>query len=211
MLDGKTLATTLFFAGCNFTCPYCHNKELPREKDLYLNDVLIKILRNRALNNTVIFSGGEALLSEEVASCLVSLHNMGFKIGVHTNGSTLASLSMLIDYIDFIGLDFKSWFNKVHLYCPYSPEEYHGYIKGVLKLIRKKKVSHEIRTTLYNFNNLLSLKDLKRMAVFLRNNGVKEWYWQRYEGEEKEVWNKTEIENMMTLIKVLGLKIIFKG
>ena len=62
------VACTVFSAGCNFRCPFCHNASLVAGGDLhYTTDELLTFLRRRqGVLDGVCITGGEPLLNKQV-------------------------------------------------------------------------------------------------------------------------------------------------
>ena len=67
--DGK-VACTIYLAGCNFRCPYCHNHSLvltpDKTDDLPLDEILDYIERNSDFLDGVVISGGEPTLNKDL-------------------------------------------------------------------------------------------------------------------------------------------------
>ena len=63
------VACTVFFAGCNFRCPFCHNASLVTHVDPALEipeEDVIRFLKRRAgILDGVCISGGEPLLTPD--------------------------------------------------------------------------------------------------------------------------------------------------
>ena len=60
-LDGK-LACTIFTHGCNFRCPFCHNKNLALSKDIQeipFNEILDFLKLRKNMLDAVVVTGGE--------------------------------------------------------------------------------------------------------------------------------------------------------
>lgn len=79
---------------CNFSCPYCSsgsNKKELWENERSIEDIKTYILQPaKELGTTFIdFSGGEPFLYPSFFELLEITHQMGFKIGISTNGSLL--------------------------------------------------------------------------------------------------------------------------
>ncbi len=79
---------------CNFSCPYCSsgsNKKELWENERSKQEIITHILLPaKEVGTTFIdFSGGEPFLYPEFLELLDITHQMGFKIGISTNGSLL--------------------------------------------------------------------------------------------------------------------------
>ena len=105
------LAAVLFLVGCPLRCAYCSNPHLLTPHDgEYDPERVFEWLKSRVGKlEAVVFSGGEALMQGDVAiEYIRRVRNLGFKIGLHTNGFYPETLRRVSDIIDWIGLDFKA-------------------------------------------------------------------------------------------------------
>lgn len=105
------LAAVLFLKGCPLQCEYCSNSHLIAvEEGEYDPDKVFDWLRNRVGKlEGVVFSGGEALMQADTTiEYMKQVKDLGFKIGLHTNGFYPDLLKKTIDIVDWVGLDFKA-------------------------------------------------------------------------------------------------------
>ena len=105
------LAAVLFLCGCPFRCAYCSNPHLiPLSDGEYDPDKIFEWLTNRVGKlEGVVFSGGEALMQgESTIEYMRRVRELGFAIGLHTNGFYPETLRRVSDIVDWIGLDFKA-------------------------------------------------------------------------------------------------------
>lgn len=85
-------SVTLYFAGCNLRCPFCHNPEM-LDPNGYLT---IEDCYNAAMNISkpflgkigVVFSGGEPTNNPKLLNKAVDMFSE-FPLGIHTNGLIL--------------------------------------------------------------------------------------------------------------------------
>jgi len=105
------LAAVLFFKGCPLQCEYCSNSHLIAvEEGEYDPDKVFDWLRARVGKlEAVVFSGGEALMQAEATiEYMKRVKELGFAIGLHTNGFYPDLLKKTTDIVDWVGLDFKA-------------------------------------------------------------------------------------------------------
>ncbi len=105
------LSAVLFLVGCPLRCVYCSNPHLLSVGNGdYSPDKVSTWLQKRAGKlEAVVFSGGEALMQGDATiEYIKHVREMGFKIGLHTNGFYPETLKKAADVIDWIGLDFKT-------------------------------------------------------------------------------------------------------
>ena len=142
------IAATVFFAGCNFRCGYCHNSSLVlgKEKPQITVEEVIDFLRERkGLLEGVCLTGGEPLLSPDMAVLIPEIKEMGYKIKVDTNGTHLAQLKKYLPYLDYIALDIKAEPEKYEQLtgCPGSWSE----VEKTIAWMRQCGLAYEFRTT----------------------------------------------------------------
>jgi len=140
----------LFFSGCNFHCPYCHNPELAKGLALeqWTEKAAFDFLEKRkGFLEGVVISGGEPSLHPDVIRICRIVRQMGYPIKIDTNGSQPEVLEKLIaeGIVDYVAMDVKT-----------VPEHYSRYIQkdcntdaitASIRLIKSSGLSHEFRTT----------------------------------------------------------------
>ncbi|MBR9690455.1 radical SAM protein [Candidatus Woesearchaeota archaeon] len=110
----KNSCLAIFFAGCNFKCPYCNSPLLLDFKEEYLHDILELKRQINAFANTVdsvIFTGGEPTLQRQALLNLARhCKQIGLKVGLLTNGSKPDTILSLLreDILDYIEVDIKA-------------------------------------------------------------------------------------------------------
>jgi pyruvate formate lyase activating enzyme len=142
----------LFFSGCNFRCPYCHNPQLVKNDCLrsfftdkqtiydYLND-------RKGLLDGVVISGGEPTLRQDLISLCKKIKQIGYPIKLDTNGSRPQVVKQLVaeELIDYIAMDIKT--DPFH----YSPFIINGrnpnQILASIQIIMESAIAYEFRTT----------------------------------------------------------------
>ena len=115
MLDypGK-VACTLFTAGCNFRCPFCHNALLVTEIDqapaLDTEEILAYLRKRRGILDGVAITGGEPLMNPDISDLLEQLKELGYAVKVDTNGSYPDRLREIVSagLADYIAMDVKN-------------------------------------------------------------------------------------------------------
>ncbi len=109
------LAAVLFLVGCPFHCAYCSNEHLiPVGEGEYDPEKVFEWLKTRVNKlEGVVFSGGEALMQADTTiEYMKRIKDLGFSIGLHTNGFYPDLLKKVSDIVDWVGLDFKATRNK---------------------------------------------------------------------------------------------------
>lgn len=112
------VACTVFLAGCDLRCPFCHNGGLvlggmePVMDDAALLDFLKK---RQGLLDGVAVTGGEPLLRPDLPDLLRAVKALGYAVKLDTNGAHPAALRLLVGegLVDYVAMDIKN-----------SPEKY---------------------------------------------------------------------------------------
>jgi len=107
------VACTVFLAGCNYRCPFCHNAELfgGKPAELMTQDEFFAFLQSRkGLLEGVCVSGGEPTLTPGLESFLQTIKAQGFAMKLDTNGSRPEILKALAQkgLVDYVAMDVKS-------------------------------------------------------------------------------------------------------
>lgn len=109
-----TVACILFTNGCNFRCPFCHNKGLvlPGEETAQVdeNEILDYLAKRKGILEGVNITGGEPMLHADLPELLQKIKALGYKIKVDTNGTRPDMLRHLVenDLVDYIAMDIKN-------------------------------------------------------------------------------------------------------
>ncbi|MCR4805953.1 MAG: anaerobic ribonucleoside-triphosphate reductase activating protein [Clostridia bacterium] len=107
------VACTVFLAGCQFRCPFCHNSELLGESEPGIMDdaQLLKFLESRrGILEGVAFTGGEPLMRKELPALLAKIKELGYPIKLDTNGALPERLKEVVSagLVDYVAMDIKN-------------------------------------------------------------------------------------------------------
>lgn len=108
------ISSTVFFGGCTFRCPYCHNADLvlrPETIPTMAADGFLSYLDGRkGWLEAVCFTGGEPLLHDDLEDLIRVVRERGLKVKVDTNGSFPDRLEALLalGLVDWVALDVKA-------------------------------------------------------------------------------------------------------
>lgn len=114
---GKS-ACVVFFNGCPWRCPYCHNKQTWENVNMvdidYVKEQIDSCL---PFISAVVFSGGEPTYQRvQLIELCKYAKSLGLSVGVETNGYDSFCLSRLSDIIDKVYLDIKAPINSAIQY-----------------------------------------------------------------------------------------------
>ena len=145
------VACTIFLGGCDFRCPFCHNRDLvtgPLPAAMDSGELLAFLAKRKGLLDGVCVTGGEPLLRPGLEGLLEEIKALGFPIKLDTNGSHPQLLARLwsLGLVDYAAMDIKN-----------SPERYGetagvpgldlGPIRESVSWLLEGHVDYEFRTT----------------------------------------------------------------
>ncbi len=176
----EKISCVLFMQGCNFRCPFCHNRDLALSKiDTFIpfQDVLDYLSSRKNIIDAVVVSGGEPTLMPDLKEKITKIKNMGFLVKIDTNGTNFNVLKDLIDnkLIDYVAMDIKNDFTNYPLTAGVSNIDYSNIKKSIEYLINGS-IDYEFRTTLVK--EFHSEESIKNMSVLLK--GAKKLFLQKY-------------------------------
>lgn len=117
--DGPGNRLVYHLSGCNMHCPWCSNADglsINAGKEYSLQEVLNETIECKPMffsGGGVTFTGGEATLQhDELLLLLQKLKKDGIHTVIETNG-TSKYLSELLEYVDYLIMDFKHYDGEV--------------------------------------------------------------------------------------------------
>lgn len=145
------VACTVFLAGCDFRCPFCHNSQLiDGTAPVEMNETgLLAFLKTRkGLLDGVAFTGGEPMLRKDLPQLLEKIRSMGFATKVDTNGNNPDLLRGIIDagLADYIAMDVKNSQEKYGITIG-LPDFDISKVSRSIEILREGKINYEFRTT----------------------------------------------------------------
>ena len=201
LLDYPTkMATTLFTGGCNFKCPFCHNRDLvfldENENEIPLDDIFSFLIERKNILDGVCISGGEPLLQKGLKDFIIQVKKLGLSIKVDTNGSQYEKLKELIDegLIDYVAMDIKNSKDKYAMTIDVNGFDLSAVEKSV-ELLKESKVDYEFRTTIVK--EFHTLDDMQKIGEWLK--GAKRYFLQSYVDSENVIKKGLHAHDKATL------------
>lgn len=175
------VACTVFFAGCDMRCPFCHNAplvtEIGSDDGTMTDEEFFKFLKKRVgILDGVAITGGEPLLRADIKDFIKKVRELGYAVKLDTNGLHPERLAELIDcgLLDYVAMDIKN-----------SPEKYSmtagvpvcmDKIKKSIDILISSGIDHEFRTTVVK--PLHEKDDFQKIGELIR--GAKRYYLQQF-------------------------------
>lgn len=184
------MAATVFLAGCNFCCPYCHNAALvvpgsdasaPAFPSIDEEAFWAFLEKRRGVLQGVCITGGEPLLRSGMEEFCARIKSMGYQVKLDTNGSRPAELAQLVEagLVDYVAMDVKATWPRYAEVTGLHVEAAAPLVEAVQRsaaFLMDAGIDYEFRTTVVR--ELHDAPHLRRIAAQLQ--GARAWYLQRY-------------------------------
>lgn len=177
---------------CNQDCKYCHRflnvKDLPFEKSEKILDNLVK---DKITDIT--WTGGEALIYENIDKLIEKAYKSGIKNKLITNGKILAKGDMhIIKYLDSLTLSIDSNNNQINEKLGRGKEHFIN-IKYILDYIKENNINIKLRIN--TVANKLNIKNMSELMTFLNEYNIYAWRIFRFMPlRETAIKNKEQFE-----------------
>lgn len=175
------VACTVFLAGCNFRCPFCHNASLVvdtyKNKEIPEEEFFAFLNKRKGILDGVCVTGGEPLLQSGMEEFLEKIKSLGFLVKLDTNGSFPDKLIRIAELklVDYVAMDIKNSqesYGKTIGIEDYDISKVH---KSVNYLLRGN-VPYEFRTTVVREFHQRS--DFESIGRWIR--GASRYYLQQF-------------------------------
>lgn len=175
------VACTVFSAGCNFRCPFCHNAPLvistKNNREIPMEDIFAFLDMRAGVLDGVCLSGGEPLIQSGIEDFLKEIKRRGLLVKLDTNGSFPDKMIRLVEegLVDYVAMDVKN-----------SQESYgrtigiEGYdiseVNRSVSYLLRGNVPYEFRTTVVlEFHRRPDFESLARWL-----GGARRYYLQQF-------------------------------
>ena len=177
---------------CNQGCRYCH-------RFLNINDLTFKenekILGNLIEDGVtdITWTGGEALIYENIEKLIKIAHQNGIRNKLITNGKILANSNMeIINYLDSLTLSLDSTNNEINKELGRGKEHFKD-VKDILDYIKEN--NSDIKLRINTVANKLNIDNMSEFILFLNEYNIYAWRIFRFMPlRETAVKNKNKFE-----------------
>jgi len=172
-------ACTVFLAGCNLRCPFCHNASLVlRHPEPAMTEAsfFAFLQKRRGLLDGVCITGGEPTLRGELPEFIRKIRQLGYLVKLDTNGSNPGMLGSLLEegLLDYVAMDIKNCPDRYGETC--GGRDILTAVGRCLSLLRESAVEYELRTTCVKpFHNE---KTMEAIGKWL--SGTEHYYLQNF-------------------------------
>ena len=175
------VACTLFTAGCNFRCPFCHNASLVLSPDMSngipVEEILAYLSKRTGILEGVCITGGEPLLQRDLPELLQRIKALGYAIKLDTNGFFPDKLKELVqkELVDYVAIDIKNAKDKYAQTVGLSNFDVSKIEESVAFLL-SNQVDYEFRTTIVK--ELHDVVDIQHIGELIK--GAPRYYLQNF-------------------------------
>ena len=181
---GKIVAT-IFTAGCNFRCPFCHNPELVlpekiKDQPMFSEEKFFDFLGQRKkLLDGICITGGEPTIHDDLVDFIRQIKEKGYLVKLDSNGSRPEILRQLLKdhLVDYLAMDIKTSKEKYSLGA--GVEINLDTIEESIKLVQQFP-EYEFRTTVAP--NIVEEDDILKVGQWLK--GAKLYALQQYHADK---------------------------
>lgn len=217
--DGH-VSSVIFLPGCNFRCPFCHNRELVlspgsvpevdhRSMKHYLEE-------NSDFLDGVVITGGEPTIHPDLPDLIGEISALGLKVKLDTNGSNPSMLLDLIDsgLLDSVAMDIKGPLDDRYdeICGAHAPLEE---IKRSISILMDSEIEYEFRTTVVP--HLIKEMEVESIAAFI--GGARKYALQQFRPgttlddrlSKIDPYPTKRIHNMAELAKQYVRRVVIRG
>ena len=215
------IAATVFTAGCNFRCPFCHNPELVelspetlaifhgRDKEFF-----IFLEKRKGILDGICITGGEPTVQRDIIPFMRRIKDMGFSVKLDSNGTRPEILEEVFreGLVDYVAMDIKNGIARYSETTHVVVNEEN--IRKSIRLIMKSGVPYEFRTTVVP--GIQTEEDFEDMAKLIK--GARAYYLQEFRdvtildpelralAKGKTVDLERAAERMRKTVKIVGIR-----
>lgn len=152
------VAATVFTGGCNFRCPYCHNKDIILKNNslipLTIEETIAFLKKRRSVLTGVCITGGEPSLYPDLPDLIGQIKKLGYLVKLDTNGTNPQMLQGLIraGLIDYCAMDIKNTPEKYGITAGFHGNSVKFDLSAVKMsvkiLMQQGLIPYEFRTTI---------------------------------------------------------------
>lgn len=177
---------------CNQGCRYCHRFLNINDLTFNENEKILNNLINDGVTD-ITWTGGEALIYENIEELIKRAYKNGIRNKLITNGKILANSNMrILNYLDSLTLSLDSTNNKINQELGRGEEHYTN-VKYILDYIKENNI--DIKLRINTVANKLNIDNISEFILFLNEYNIYAWRIFRFMPlRETAVKNKNEFE-----------------
>lgn len=201
------VASTVFTAGCNFRCPFCHNGDLVLNPGIYPrlteDEILQHLHKRKKVIHGVCITGGEPTLQPDLINFLKKVRETGLLIKLDTNGNRPDILNTVIDncLVDYVAMDIKAGHSNYSMAAGVLVDITN--IEESINILNHSSIDYEFRTTCVK--GIHGLNDFEDIATWLPSDS--KYFLQGFKANEAVIdkacssFTKAELEGFLAIVK----------
>lgn len=201
------MACTVFTAGCNFRCPFCHNASLVTNIDderISEEEFFSFLEKRQGIIDGVCVTGGEPTLQPDLKDFLKKIKDLGYSVKLDTNGYRPEVLKDVVNsgLIDYVAMDIKNSQSKYALTTGIENLDI-SKINESVEFLMSGVVDYEFRTTIVK--ELHTEEDIQDIVSWI--SGAKKYYLQGFIDSGDLIctgysgYDKTGLEKLLNIAK----------
>ncbi len=182
------VASTIFTGGCNFRCPYCHNRDLvipPADVMAYSEeDIFAHLVQKKKVLDGVCITGGEPTLHKDLPEFIAKIKDLGLLVKLDSNGTNPEMIKELVKngHIDYVAMDIKHSKEKYNTIACMKSFDLTP-IEESVEFLKEGLVDYEFRTTI--MKECHNSDDIESIGRWLQ--GANAYYLQSYKESEQVI------------------------
>jgi len=203
------IAATVFLAGCNLDCGFCHNRPIidarEAEEVISLASFLEWLGGRVGRLDGVCITGGEPLLAPDLEDLVRGIKALGLAVKLDTNGCFPGRLERLLEagLLDYVAMDIKAPLDERYSLAARRPVDL-GALRQSMALLRRGACAWEFRTTVHPLLDEAALLDIARDLL-----PTDHWYLQPFiaaatvlpEVREREYLSAERLQALLPMLR----------
>ncbi len=164
------MSFVIFLGGCNFKCPYCHNKSIVfKTTKIESEENVLSMLKERVnfIKHVVITGGEPTIYGQRLIDLIKKIKSIGYKIKLDTNGTNPDLLREIIklNLIDYFAMDIKNSFGKYNETCGVEVDT--NKIMDSIRIIESSNIPYVFRITLNK--TMHTEEDINKVKSYIKD------------------------------------------
>lgn len=201
------MACTVFTAGCNFRCPFCHNASLVTnidEERISEEEFFSFLQKRQGIIEGVCVTGGEPTLQPDLKDFLKKIKDLGYSVKLDTNGYRPEVLRDVVNsgLVDYVAMDIKNSQAKYAITCGIENLDI-AKINESVEFLMSGVVDYEFRTTVVK--ELHTEDDIQDIVSWIKD--AKKYFLQGFIDSGDLIcigysgYDKTELQKLLNIAK----------
>ncbi|MDD1746376.1 MAG: anaerobic ribonucleoside-triphosphate reductase activating protein, partial [Methanomassiliicoccales archaeon] len=147
------VSAVIYLPGCNFRCPFCHNRELVLTPEVY-EEIPLEFIEEYVRENSefldgIVVTGGEPTIHRDLPELVKRIKALGMKVKLDTNGTNPEMLKDLIyaGLLDYVAMDLKAPLDESYDDLAGAKVDL-SKVKRSIEIIMGSGIDYEFRTTM---------------------------------------------------------------